>query len=804
MSAIKTIANFLGFGKPPVTVVNPPSPGVTNPPANWNTSTYLPPGRPMLPVATMNQPDVEPRSFDFPPMVNTSITPRSGYALISFPDIYSLVHSTPEPQIFIGMIKREMSILIPQLKDAKGEVVDDSPFNWMVTKPDGQNEWSTWLSQWLDSILMYDAGALYKEKMGGFAYKVEGTGAKRINNIRGLKKGEDVYVNHVGGKTVHLRVVDGSTIFPVIDQNGNLPQSPFPAFVQVIKGTPYEWLTRDQLWYQPRFIRSNAPYGKAPIEECSGAIEVLSNYWSWVAAWYTNGTRAEDYMKAPPGWEIDQILQWQEARAILLAGNPIARQQMQYLPDGFAPLASGNSTTGVAQAREGDYKRAYEKVAQAFGITPSERGDAPDNGFGGKSWHEGGTDVFSRQVMLSLMKYCSNPFNEILRDEYKIPKDDLSFELSFPAATIRPEEERKQTLELWKERLITRNAALQNLSLPPSDGPDGDEYWEPTSTNPTQSMGEEAQGFNLGGYQNANTNGNNGNGQNGNGNGKVKIIKAKQNKLELLLGKVTKPRPKRLTKAQRQFFKHCGVCPEDDIYFGAPVSREVKIPYPEFTSNKLEIVSMTDEDLGARAAIWRGENGESEEQRAIVGGALYPRDEAVYLLDRVMELHLVPVAYVTDLDGEMGVIVHYVKGNEGAKSIEDYDPEWLDRAGLLDYIAGQMDRHEGNWLTHPDDDGRPILIDNAMSFGGAINSPFAGYLLNKPLSDEIKDLLYLVLNHPALWDDIAGLVGDEAAEVAKQRAVALMELTETPEGEAVKKWRMITEQELLEGKVKDD
>jgi len=769
MSAIKTIASFLGFGSNPVNVVPPPSPGVTLPPPNWNTSTYLPPGRPMLPIATMNQPDVEPRSFDFPPMVNTSITPRSGYGLISFPELYAMVHAAPEPQIFIGMIKREMSILIPQLKDSKGEVITDSPFNWMVTNPDGHNEFSTWLNQWLDSILMYDAGALYKEKMGGYTYKVDRTGAERINNIRGLKKGEDVYVSNVGGKTKHLRVVDGSTIFPVIDQNGNLPQSPFPAFVQVIKGTPYEWLTRDQLYYQPRFIRSNAPYGKAPVEECLEAVGVLSNYWSWVAAWYTFGTRADDYMQAPQGWTPDQVLQWQEARAVLLAGNAQARQQMQYIPYGFNTLTSGSNATGIAQAREGDYKRAYEKVSLAFGITPSERGDAPDSGFGGKSWHEGGTDVFSRQVMLSLMSACAMPFNAVLR-EYGIKKDDLSFELSFPASTISPDQEEEKSMVRWEKRITTRNETRQNVGLPPRDGPDGDEYYEPTSTNPAQMEGEEAGGFDFGNYQFSSANGN---GTNGNG-GKVKIIKPPAQVV-----KVSRPKPKRLTKAQRLFFKHCGVCPEDDAFFGAGVSREVKVPFPEFTSNELEIVSMTDEDLGTRAAIWRGENGEDAQQRETVGGPLYPRDEAVYLLDRAMELHLVPVAYVTDLDGEMGVIVHYVKGGD-AQAVEDYDPEWLDRAGLLDFISGQIDRHSGNWLTHPEDDSRPILIDNSMSFvrnelEKPVNSPFVDYLTNKPLSEEIQDLLHLVINAAALWDDLGELVGDDVAEEARQRAIMLAE-----------------------------
>jgi len=697
--------------------------------------------------------------------------------------------------IFISLIKKEMSILIPQLKNAEGDVVTDTPFDWMVTKPDGHNDWSTWLNLWLDSILMYDAGALYKEKIGGAAYKInyEGT-AERIKSIKGLKKGEDIFVHNHAGRTVHLRVIDGSTIFPVINENGSLPQAPFPAYVQVIKGTPYEWLTRDQLWYQPRFMRSNAPYGIAPVEDCAQAIQVLSNYWDWVAAWYTFGTRADDYMRAPSGWTEEQVLKWQEARALLLAGNPEARQQMQFMPYGFEAMSTGGSGAGVSQAREGDYKRSYEKVSLAFGIPPSERGDAPEQGFGGQSWHEGGTNVFGRQVLLSLMNYCALPFNEILRDEYGYTKDEMRFELSFPAATISPEQEEQKTLDRWEKRIITRNETRQNINLPAREGPDGSEYFEPSAAMPAQEAGETATdaqedsqeiGYNWRGG------GSNGNGANGNSDSKIRVIKYNKENGHLPVWlddsvRFELSKPKRLTKAQRQFFLNTGVEPKDDNYFGAPVSREVKVPYPEFTSNELEIVSIDDNTLGARAAIWRGEDGESEGQREVVGGPLYPRDEAVYLLDRAMELYLVPLAYVTELDGEQGCIVHYVRGNDAAKDIEDYAPEWLDRAGLLDYISGQMDRHSGNWLTHPKDKKRPILIDNGMSFGDTFkpDSPFVEYLASKPLSEEIQDLLYLVVNNHALWDDIAELAGDENAQAALERARQLLPVEETEAGKS--------------------
>jgi len=764
MSIISVVRDFFTH---PVQVVASPSPGVTNPPDSWS-QVLLGPGRPVQPMLTYDQ-DIEPRTMDYNPQVNAIITTRTGYGLMAFTELKAYNDNTPEAATYRRLIIEEIKMLVPQIKDASGELVHDPDLQWMTISPDGRHDWQTWLAKWLDSVINYDAGALFRVKTGGTTHKIEKGRAGVINDWRALKNG-DVFT-HTGGRTTALRVIDGSTIFPIITENGDEPLSPLPAFAQTIKGLPYLWMTRDQLWYRPRHERGNAPYGIANVEDCLGACRTLQQFWAWVEMWYTWGTSTDDEKTAPSGWTSEQVLEWQRLRADMLRGNPAARQESQYFPDGFKQLTS-KGVGQVAGQREKDYIAARNTVALAFGIPPSERGDAPSEGFGGKSWHEGGTDAFARQVLIPFMGYVALPFNDILWNERGFRPDEIHFELSFPSATIDPEEEEKKTLARWEKRLITRNEARENIGLTTREGPDGDEYFEPSAQNLVEEEGGGTSSLFSPGQTIPVVN-NDTVTITGNGHGsKLKVIK-------ILPEQAVKP--KRLTKAQRSFFKHCGVCIEDDTFFGTPVSRSVPVSFPSFVSNELEIVAISDEKLGQRAAVWRPESGEKASHQEWVGGLLYPREEAVYLLDRAMELYLVPVSFVTELDSKMGVVVHYVKGRDPARYADRYDEEWVDKAGLLDYISGQTDRRADNWLTHPDDDGRPILVDNALSFideqlERPFKSPFTVILVSKPLSDEIKDLLYLVINNCALWEDLAGLVGDEVVNQAKARAMSLYEL----------------------------
>ena len=231
------------------------------------------------------------------------------------------------------------------------------------------------------------------------------------------------------------------------------------------------------------------------------------------------------------------------------------------------------------------------------------------------------------------------------------------------------------------------------------------------------------------------------------------------------------------------FQKHCGVCPEDDEYFGAPVIRNSSIDYPGDTHvNSIEIVAMAPEGLPPRPALWKPLGGENDHLKERIGGPQYVREEAAYHLDRSLGFYLVPVAYCADLDGEPGAILHYVKGAPAAEGLSTYGAVWLERAGVFDYIAHQTDRNLGNWLTHPDDPHRLILVDNGLTFPvdgdkskAFYDSVFVKNILDKPLSNVTMKAVKLCVGDADTWHDVSDLVGPDAANRAKARAQLILE-----------------------------
>ena len=225
--------------------------------------------------------------------------------------------------------------------------------------------------------------------------------------------------------------------------------------------------------------------------------------------------------------------------------------------------------------------------------------------------------------------------------------------------------------------------------------------------------------------------------------------------------------------------KHCGVCPEDDEYYQAPIARESTFDFPkDHHVNDVEIVAMMPEGLPAHAALWKPEGGEDETLAARIGGPQYLREEAAYLLDRSLKFFMVPVAYVASVDDEHGAALYYVMGNDPATDMDNYDPEWVERAAIEDYIMQNTDRHAGNYLTHPDDPRRPVLIDNGLSFPATdqyFRSPFVDAMQGEGFSEESLDAIEHCLRDAATWTDIRDLVGEEACELAQTRAEELLE-----------------------------
>jgi 8-oxo-dGTP pyrophosphatase MutT (NUDIX family) len=115
----------------------------------------------------------------------------------------------------------------------------------LMKKPDGTTPFDSWVIQWLEDILRYDAGALHK-------------------------------IRTRSGALAGLEVVSGTEIAPLLNYGGRRPVPPAPAFVQFLNGVPGVWMSDTnpfwqpgdlhELIYQPYRPQPQGPYGLPPME----------------------------------------------------------------------------------------------------------------------------------------------------------------------------------------------------------------------------------------------------------------------------------------------------------------------------------------------------------------------------------------------------------------------------------------------------------------------------------------------------------------------------------------------------------
>lgn len=161
-----------------------------------------------------------------------------------------------------------------------------------------------------------------------------------------------------GGDVFGFRIVDGSTIKPLLDPYGARPMPPAPAFQQILYGFPrgeftadlndngdVEGYPADQLVYRRRSIRAFSPYGLSPVEESLLDLDLFLKRHGWMRAEYTEGTLAEAYLKSPQDliWSPQQLLEYERELNDATSGSTQDRHRMRMLPPGVEPIITGDT-----------------------------------------------------------------------------------------------------------------------------------------------------------------------------------------------------------------------------------------------------------------------------------------------------------------------------------------------------------------------------------------------------------------------------------------------------------------------------
>jgi len=350
--------------------------------AGMDSSTPFSPGAPLSPYDGYSR---TPRSHNFVPQYNVSARPRS-QERVSFDTLRGLIDSYDFAQICIWHRVDSLRALEWSLVAADGCTgdVSDAVATGMAVlkKPDRKTPFDAWLAKFAYDILAYDAGALWR-------------------------------MRNRAGQTVGLKVVDGTTLAPLLDDWGDPPEDGAPAFVQYVNGLPWNWLTTNDLVYEPFRQRSNTIYGTAPLESILLNANTDLRFQAYFLQRFTEGNLPAAFASAPESWTPQQIEQFQEYWDGFILGDQSFKSQIRWIPPG----------SKIEWSNEKDFTDAFSlfmmrKTASAYHVVPADLGFTENVN---KSSGETQSDVQHRIGDVPLAKHVAGILTAFLQDDLHLP-----------------------------------------------------------------------------------------------------------------------------------------------------------------------------------------------------------------------------------------------------------------------------------------------------------------------------------------------------------------------------------------------
>ena len=356
------------------------------------------PGRPLDPFFGVRRPA---RTFDFPVGANVQLTPRSNR--VSFPTIKAIYEAYDVAQICVRHLINDVRSLdynwepIPGIKaDVANEIEEAIAF---FDSPDKRQPFRTWLAEWLQDVLRYDAGALY------------------------IRRNE-------ADEPIALEVVSGSTIIPLIDYYGRRPEDEddenltpeglvggeiVPAYVQIIEGLAWDWLAADDLLYLPWNPLPESQYGLAPLEAVLLSANTDIRFQWHFLQFFTEGTMPAGFMEAPPDMsDAVQISSWQETWDALMQGDQAKLRQIRWVPAG-AKFTEAKPASNKFDETFPLY--LMRRTCAAFGVTPNDLGFTENVN---KSSGDTQIDVQFRVGTSPLLRYVEDVINLFVKQHLKL------------------------------------------------------------------------------------------------------------------------------------------------------------------------------------------------------------------------------------------------------------------------------------------------------------------------------------------------------------------------------------------------
>lgn len=309
-----------------------------------------------------------------------------------------------------------------------------------------------------------------------------------------------------GGDLFSLEVLDGSTIKPLLDERGNTPSPPFPAYQQILLGFPrgeftadavadgddlliHGGMLKDELIYERWNVRTHSPYGLSVVEQALVDADLWLKRQAWIRSEYTDGVMPAGWIETDTSYSPEQLRAYNAVFNDYLAGNTRERQRVQTLPKGFKPL---DQKTSEERYRPHFDEFLLKLVCTHFGVLPSRLGFTPSgSGLGGKGHQEGEEDSQAQLSTRPTTDWLANLFTRISRQMLAMPA-----ELCFQFMNVDGEDE--NTLDETTDRRVrsgrlTLNESRDKVGEPRYDFPEADMPMLVTTTGVTFLNGEQAR-----------------------------------------------------------------------------------------------------------------------------------------------------------------------------------------------------------------------------------------------------------------------------------------------------------------------
>jgi len=343
---------------------------------------------------------------------------------------------------------------------------------WENPYPQADRGWSEWITEFGWQHLVYDGVPVYPQY-------------------------------NLGGKVIGFNIIDAPTIKILLDNRGDIPRPPAPAFQQILWGFPRGEFTAspdsdvdgeyyadaegtsfktDTLAYFIRNRRTWSPYGFSAVEQAIPAATLYLERQRWFIDDFQAGTMPMTFMKTD-SQEIDhlRLAAFERVFNDKMVGSSEERHKIKVLPKGFDPVIAPEMTERYKPEMD---EYIIKKIASIFGIAPSQLGVVARAGLGGgKGAHDGEEQSAETVSARPMENFIVEVINSLCRRFLNMDKN-ITFNLEDRSTAENEAEKAKAYQTALSSGTMTLNDARGDMGLPLYDMKEADEPFILTAAGP--------------------------------------------------------------------------------------------------------------------------------------------------------------------------------------------------------------------------------------------------------------------------------------------------------------------------------